>query len=41
MRNAKETNIKSRTYYIFGDMFNIKNFNPDLLKLGKKVIQKY
>ena len=33
MGNIKEINIKNRTYYFF---VNIENFNPDLLKIGKK-----
>ena len=36
MRNTRETNIKNRTYYFFGDMINIENFNPGVLKLDKK-----
>ena len=41
MENIKEVNIKNRTYYIFDDMINIENFNPGLLKIDKKVIQKH
>ena len=29
-------NIKNRTYYFYNDLINLKNFNPKLLKLGKK-----
>ena len=36
MRNVKQINIKSRTYYFFNDMMNIKNFNSNLLKIDKK-----
>ena len=36
MGNTKEINIKNRTYYLFDDMINIENFNPDLLKIDKK-----
>ena len=32
----KEINIKNRTYCFFDDMINIKNFNPNLLKIDKK-----
>ena len=32
----KEINIKNQTRYIFNDMINIKDFNPSLLKTGKK-----
>ena len=35
MGNIKEINIKSRTYYFFDDMINIKDFDPSLLKIGK------
>ena len=33
---AKQLNIKSRTYYFYDDLINIKNFDPKLLKLDKK-----
>ena len=33
---AKQINIKSRTYYFYDDLINIKNFDPKLLKLDKK-----
>ena len=36
MGNIKEINIKNRTYYFFEDMNNIKDFNPNLLKIDKK-----
>ena len=36
MENIKEITIKNRTYYFFDYMINIKNFNPDLLKIDKK-----
>ena len=36
MGNIKEINIKNRTYYFFDDMINIANFDPNLLKIGKK-----
>ena len=29
-------NIKNRTYYFYGDMVNIKNFDQNMLKLDKK-----
>ena len=29
-------NIKNRTYYFYNDLINIKDFDPKLLKLGKK-----
>ena len=36
MANIKQINIKNRTYYFFDDMINIKNFDPNLLKIDKK-----
>ena len=35
MGKIKEINIKNRTYYMYNDMVNIKDFDPNLLKLGK------
>ena len=32
----KQTNIKSRTYYFYDDMINVKNLDQNLLKLDKK-----
>ena len=37
MGNIKETNIKNQTYYFFNDSINITNFDPDLLKIDKKL----
>ena len=37
MRNTKEINMKSRSFYFFDDMINIKNFDPNLLKVDKKL----
>ena len=36
MRNIKQINIKSRTYYFFNDMINIEDFDPSLIKIDKK-----
>ena len=36
MGNIKEIKIKNRTYYFFDDMINIKNFDPNLLKIDRK-----
>ena len=36
MGNIKQINIKKCTYYIFNDMTDIKNFDPSLIKAGKK-----
>ena len=33
--SVKSINIKNRTYYFFHDMINIKNFDLNLLKIGK------
>ena len=35
MRSIKEISIKYRTYYFFNDMINTKNFDSNLLKIGK------
>ena len=37
MGNIEEINIKNRTYYFFDDMINIKDFDPNLLKIDKKL----
>ena len=37
MVTTKQLNIKNRTYYFYDDLINIKNFNPKLLKLDKKI----
>ena len=36
MRNTKEINIKSRTYYLLNDMVNIEDFDSNLPKIDKK-----
>ena len=36
MGNIKQINIKNLTYYLFNNMVNIKTFDSDLLKIGKK-----
>ena len=36
MGNAKQINIKNRTYYFFNDMINFKVFDSSLLKTEKK-----
>ena len=33
---TKEMNIKTRTYYFYNDLINIKDFDPKLLKPDKK-----
>ena len=37
MGNIKQINIKNWTCYFFDDMINIKNFDPNLLKIEKKL----
>ena len=32
----RQLNIKSKTYYFYNDLINIKNFNNNRLKLDKK-----
>ena len=34
----RQLNIKSKTYYFYNDLINIKNFNNKKLKLDKKNI---
>ena len=36
MGNIKQINIKNRTYYLFNDMINIKDFDSSLIKIDKK-----
>ena len=36
MATIKQLNIKNRTYYFYDDLINLKDFDPKLLKLGKK-----
>ena len=33
MVNIREINIKNQTYYFFNDIINIKDFDPNLLKI--------
>ena len=37
METIKEINIKYRTYYLYDDMINIKNFGSNLLKIDKRL----
>ena len=41
MGEVKQINIKNRTYYFYNDIINIKKFDARLLKIDKKIIQKY
>ena len=36
MREAKQINIKNRTYYFYNDIIDLKNFKSNLLKIDKK-----
>ena len=36
MGNIKEINYKNRTYYLFDDMINIKDFGSSQLKIDEK-----
>ena len=36
MGEVKQIEIKNRTYYFYYDMINLKNFEPNLLKIDKK-----
>ena len=36
MVTTKQLNIKNRTYYFWNNLINLKDFNPQLLKLDKK-----
>ena len=36
MGNIKQINIKNRTYYLFNDMINIKEFDSSQLIIDKK-----
>ena len=37
MVQLKEINIKNQTYYCFNRMINIEFFDPNLLKMDKKL----
>ena len=34
---VKQIDIKNQTYYFYNDMINIKNFDPILLQIDKKL----
>ena len=36
MGQVKQINIKNRTYYFYNDMINMKDFEPNLLKIDRK-----
>ena len=35
MGNIKQMNIRNCTFYFFNDMINMKDFDPNLLKIEK------
>ena len=37
MGNIKRINTKNRTYYFVNDMINVKNFDPNQIKIDKKL----
>ena len=40
MGEVKQINDKNRTYYFYNDMINLKNFEPNLLKIDRKSYKK-
>ena len=36
MGEVRQINIKNRTYYFYNNIINIKHFEPNLLKIGRK-----
>ena len=40
MGEVKQINIKNRTYYFPNDIIDLKNFEPSLLKIDKKLHKK-
>ena len=36
MGEVKEINIKNGTYYFYNDIIDLKDFEPNLLKIDKK-----
>ena len=41
MGDVKPIEITNRTYHFYNDMINLKNFESNLLKFDKKIIQKH
>ena len=35
---TKQTDIKNRTHYFYNDLINIKNFDPNMLKLDNATV---
>ena len=40
MKSTKPINIKDRAYYFYNDIIDIKTFESNMLKVGKKNVQK-
>ena len=40
MGRIRQINIKNRTYYLYNDPINLKDFDASLLKVDKKKITK-
>ena len=36
MGEVKQINVKNQTYYFYNDIINLKDFDPNLLKIDKK-----
>ena len=36
MGNIRQINIKNRTYYLYNDQINLKDFDAGMLKIGKR-----
>ena len=41
MGKDKQIEMKNRTYYLYNDIINIEEFNSSLLKIEKKIVQRY
>ena len=39
MAITKQMNIKKRTYYFYNDLIKLFDFDPNMLKLGKKTFK--
>ena len=40
MRKVKQINIKHRTYYVYNDQINFKDFDARLLKVDQKKLER-
>ena len=41
INNVKDINIKKHTYYYFDDIINIKDFDPNNIKIDEKPPENY